>query len=496
MLPELFKTRIKADFDEKEATTLLESLEQPATISIRLNPKKTTILPAHYTQNPVFWCKEGFYLAQRPIFTLDANFWAGAYYVQEASSMFLGEVLEQILPNNLDKNPVCVLDLCAAPGGKSTHISTIIGEKSFLVSNEVIKARLGILEENMTRWGNTNYALTSNDAETFGRLEGFFDIVVVDAPCSGEGMFRKEENALREWSEANVQICSARQKRILADIAPSIKQGGYLVYSTCTFNRQENEENLHFLVNEMGFSCVALDLSNIQTTPNFKGEKQSFPTFQGGVRGGYENDFNIQETREKNLKGEVIGYHFYPHKTQGEGFFVAVLQRNTFTEGIKFRRQKSRYEELNKKDLAFVRNWLNNADSFSLFSVNKTLVFAVPKMHEEKFKNLDGYLFMKNFGTLIGEIKGKDFIPSHELAMCDLLAPASADTPTYTRMALSHEQALDFLRKQPFELDKSQENNTFGWTLATYQNLPLGWFKRLSGRINNYYPNNIRIKNL
>ncbi len=468
MLPELFKTRIKADFDEKEATALLESLEQPATISIRLNPKKTTIFPAQYTENPVFWCKEGFYLAQRPSFTLDASFWAGAYYVQEASSMFLGEVLEQILPNNLDRNPVCVLDLCAAPGGKSTHISTVIGGKSFLVSNEVIKARLGILEENMTRWGNTNYALTSNDAETFGRLEGFFDIVVVDAPCSGEGMFRKEENALREWSEANVQICSSRQKRILADIAPSIKQGGYLVYSTCTFNRQENEENLHFLVNEMGFSCVELDLSN----------------------------FNIQETREKNLKGEIIGYHFYPHKTQGEGFFVAVLQRNIFTEGIKFRRQKSRYEELNKKDLAFVRNWLNNADSFSLFSVNKSLVFALPKIHEEKFKNLDGYLFMKNFGTLIGEIKGKDFIPSHELAMCDLLAPENVNMPLYTRMALSHEQALDFLRKQPFELDKSQETNPFGWTLATYQNLPLGWFKRISGRINNYYPNNIRIKNL
>jgi 16S rRNA C967 or C1407 C5-methylase (RsmB/RsmF family) len=286
-LPENFIRRITIDL-KGEAQPFFQAMENEVPVSIRVNQSKN-----YHPENlqNVAWCNTGFYLPERPVFTLDPLFHAGAYYVQEASSMFLEQALKQSVDLEL---PLKVLDLCAAPGGKSTHLASLLSRDSLLVSNEVIRTRAKILAENITKWGNPNVVATNNDPADFQRLPGFFDVVVVDAPCSGEGLFRKDPNAMYEWSEDNVALCASRQRRIVADVWDALKPGGHLVYSTCTYNRMENEDNLEWMENEMGAIPLSLEIT-------------SFPEI----------------TKDNNL----AGYHFYPHKTHGEGFFIAVLKK-------------------------------------------------------------------------------------------------------------------------------------------------------------------------
>ncbi|MGI8634527.1 MAG: methyltransferase RsmF C-terminal domain-like protein, partial [Segetibacter sp.] len=202
--------------------------------SIRLNPlKPTDAIKKLPDQEDVPWCSTGRYLSERPSFTLDPVFHGGAYYVQEASSMFLDHIVKEIYKT--EKLPQRVLDLCAAPGGKSTLLASALPD-SFIVSNEVIKTRVRILAENISKWGSEHVVVTNNDPKDFKRISGYFDLMVVDAPCSGSGLFRKDTDAINEWSEANVQMCSLRQQRILADAIGALKQNGFLVYSTCSYS--------------------------------------------------------------------------------------------------------------------------------------------------------------------------------------------------------------------------------------------------------------------
>ncbi|RYZ18668.1 MAG: RsmB/NOP family class I SAM-dependent RNA methyltransferase, partial [Chitinophagaceae bacterium] len=232
--------------------------EEPAVpTSIRINPLKfseaelSTPIPnspfaTQLTKVP--WAYNGFYLSQRPSFTFDPLFHAGCYYVQEASSMFLEQAFTQLLDLS---QPIKVLDLCASPGGKSTHIQSLISGDSLLVSNEVIKTRSIVLTDTIIRWGCTNVFVTNNDPRAFQKLPGYFDTMVVDAPCSGSGLFRKDESAIDEWSLNNVELCSQRQQRILADALPALKEDGLLVYSTCSYSLKEDEEIMDWLVEEM-----------------------------------------------------------------------------------------------------------------------------------------------------------------------------------------------------------------------------------------------------
>src|SRR5690606_4280290 len=205
--------------------------------SIRLNPFKPTELD-FYLSEQVQWCDRGYYLANRPQFTLDPLFHAGAYYVQEASSMFIAHIIQTL---GLDKEALFAADVCAAPGGKSTLLNSYLHPNSLLLSNEIIKSRSIILQENLTRWGASNVVVSNNDPSAFRRLPGFFDLLLVDAPCSGSGMFRKDEDAIDEWSEANVKLCSERQQRILSEVLTALKTNGYLIYSTCSYSQEENE---------------------------------------------------------------------------------------------------------------------------------------------------------------------------------------------------------------------------------------------------------------
>ena len=223
-------------------------------VSIRLNPFKLT----EWEGTPVPWNKWGRILDSRPVFTLDPLFHAGAYYVQDSSAMYVGHIFRSLLTCDTST----VLDLCAAPGGKTTDLAASLREKFgngfTLVSNEVMKQRAGVLRDNVAAWGDPNVIVTSLDPAAFAHLRSGFDIIVADVPCSGEGMFRKDPKAVEQWSEDTVQLCAARQKRIISDVWPALKPGGILIYSTCTYNEQENDDNLEWIARELGGSIVRL----------------------------------------------------------------------------------------------------------------------------------------------------------------------------------------------------------------------------------------------
>lgn len=243
-------------------------MNDAASVAVRLNPFKQPDagLPMLEGARQVPWSPYGYILEERPVFTLHPLFHAGCYYVQDSSAMYVGHIFRKILSRTLgedsgrSRTPIRVLDLCAAPGGKTTDLAASLreafGNDFLLVSNEVMKDRFRILRDNVARWGDPNVAVTNVDPAAFARLEGFFDIIVADVPCSGEGMFRKDPRAVEEWSPEVVQLCAARQKRILADVWPALKPGGALVYSTCTYEDAENDSNLEWAANELGGSIV------------------------------------------------------------------------------------------------------------------------------------------------------------------------------------------------------------------------------------------------
>lgn len=446
-LPPAFQAQMNAqlgaDFSEFES-----ALAQPAPVSIRINPRK----PVYEIENltPIPWCAEGFYLPERPSFTLDPLFQAGAYYVQEASSMLLNEALKQTI--NLNR-PLRVLDLCAAPGGKSTLLASALLPDSLLICNEVIRSRVSVLRENMDKWGYSNVVISHHDPEDMENLAGFFDVVVVDAPCSGEGLFRKDPEATQEWSEANVQLCSARQKRILAAAAPLLDEGGILIYSTCTYNNDENTENVRYLT-ENGFRNRLLDLPA---------------------------NWNVVEKKT----GDAVGYQCYPHRVRGEGFFISVFQKTAFTASVKLDARTFRsIRALRPRETASAAKWLQNPGDFSFWEKPNGDVMALLKSLEKTFLFLDSAIHNKGFGLELGQFKGQDFIPSHALAL------STAIHQNLPAIALSKENALRYFKKENLVFNEPVK----GWLLAQYKGLNLGWVKGVGNRVNNYLPKDWRIR--
>ena len=256
MLPEAFVRTLPEEIGPERAQTVLSALSGEPSSSIRLNPAKLTECPFPGASH-VPWSPCGYLLQERPVFTLDPLFHAGCYYVQDSSAMFVGELFRQVLDRF---GPgVNVLDLCAAPGGKTTDLAASLrerfGDRFSLLANEVMRSRFGVLRSNVRTWGDPRVGVTSRDPAAFGS-EPVFDIVVADVPCSGEGMFRKDEKAVEDWSPEAVAFCAARQRRILSDIWPVLREGGVLVYSTCTFNRRENDGNVAWIAEELGATVL------------------------------------------------------------------------------------------------------------------------------------------------------------------------------------------------------------------------------------------------
>ena len=253
-----FRTSLASSIGSEDAAKVISALEEEPSVSIRLNPFKTpdTPLPILEGAEEVPWSPFGRILAVRPSFTLHPLFHAGAYYVQDSSAMYVGQEFRRVLDLMKGRRPLMVLDLCAAPGGKTTDLAAslrlALGDDFVLVANEVMRQRASVLSDNVAVWGDPSVVVTSVDPKAFASLPGFFDIILADVPCSGEGMFRKDPRAVEEWSPQTVELCAARQKRILADVWPSLKDGGVLVYSTCTFEPSENDENLLWAASELG----------------------------------------------------------------------------------------------------------------------------------------------------------------------------------------------------------------------------------------------------
>ncbi len=429
-------------FAEEDKIKLIDGLQSDPVISIRKNPFKENNLFDQEDQVP--WCQYGKYLKERPSFISDPLFHAGSYYSQEASSMFLEQVLKSI-----DFSGKVVLDLCAAPGGKSTLINSCMPKNSLLVANEVVKSRSWILKENLDKWGNSNVIVTNNDPSHFEHFLGFFDAVVVDAPCSGEGMFRKDKNAISEWSLRNVNLSCNRQKRILADIIPTIANGGVLIYSTCTFNNKENRDNLKWLQDNYEVENLEID----------------YPMNQG-----------IIELKEGQLKG----FQFLPGITKGEGFFISAMFVYGGREKIKVpkRIRKLRLDTWEGSS----DNFLNNDNKN--YIINET-IHNFPEQFESILKSIIWDLNPIKIGCKIGQsIKGK-IKYSHELAFAYELKKDA-----FELVEVSHEDAILFLQKKML----SQVPGIKSWGLITFQNQPLGWVKRVGSRLNNYYPKEFRIR--
>lgn len=411
-----------------------------AVTSIRLNPAKTDSLNHLPLDGRVPWSSHGWYLKERPQFTMDPLLHAGCYYVQEASSMFVENVLRQIV-----KGPVKMLDLCAAPGGKSTLAASVLPEGSILVANEIQRSRAQILAENLIKWGNDNVIVSCNTPAQIGASGLQFDIMLTDVPCSGEGMFRKDEVAIHDWSPAAVDMCASRQRDILRDVWAALKPEGYLIYSTCTFNSKEDEENVEWICRELGASPVSI----------------SYPDGHG-IANAYQGY-------------DLPCFHFQPGSTRGEGFFIAVLQKGkgfTGQEKTAAVKEDKSCREMLKDDYDFILE--KTAES----------IIAMPQMLAGQMKAIGERLYCLVRGIEVATIKGKDFIPSQSLAL------SGKAGSTFPVVELSLDQALDYLHGDVLRFD----NQPKGYLTVTYCKQPLGFVKNLGNRANNLYPTQWRIR--
>ena len=472
-LPVAFIEQIKALLpNEHEA--FFKAMDEPSPVSVRLN-NKVTLTPT-YPQVP--HCQTGYYLPNRPVFTLDPWFHAGVYYVQEAGSMYLEHVVRKYLsvpstssgpendestnrligdvlmtegnnrltPNSslLTPNYICssknsnaelhairALDLCAAPGGKSTHLASLLGDDSLLISNEVMPQRAHILAENATKWGYGNVAVTNNRPADFGKLAGYFDLILTDVPCSGEGMFRKDEKAIEDWSPAYVLECAERQRSILTDVWPALKQDGLLIYSTCTFNKAENEDNIAWIAQEL--------------------------------------EAEILESR-----------HFYFHTDQSEGLFMAALRKTAPTTQM---RVKSKVTSP-KSQVTSHKSPLINSENWCI-KEEKDLIYALPKAYEADFALLDKHLRWLKKGIGIATLKGKN-----QTSHIDLALSRHINKEAFTPYELDLPTALHYLKGESITLPDAP----IGYLLLTFKGVPMGWGKNIGNRCNNLYPDAWRIR--
>ena len=421
-----------------DVANFLQSLQKTPVTSLRLNCNKLDS-PPFKDYVPVPWHPDGFYLSKRPAFTADPYFHAGGYYVQESSSMLLHKFIDF-------STDLTILDLCAAPGGKSTLLAAAMSESSLLIANEVVFKRAKILSENLSRWGNPNHIVTSNSPKIFARLKDSVDVLVVDAPCSGEGLFRKDDQAIAQWSINNIQVCASRQKQIIADALPCLKVGGTLIYSTCTYAQEENEEIVLWLL-------------------------KSFPELQIYPKGGLE-EFGATPVSIAGVASAA--YYCYPHKFKGEGFFLTRLQRR----GERYITHKS-VKKTNKTP-AKLQNFLKHTAGCE-FMQHQSKIYLQPKSIES-FQKMK--LNTLNRGLYLGKMY-RDFVPSHELALSTIISD------NLFALELDYEDAICYLQKGDLERASPIRK---GWLLARYKGVNLGWLKAANGRLNNYYPINWRIR--
>ncbi len=426
-----------------EPHELFEALHSVPPTSIRLNPNKPTQKYVH--EKPVTWSQHGYYLADRPVFTLDPLHHAGAYYVQEAGSMFVGTIIKELLKTTKIKT---VLDLCAAPGGKTTDMASVLDKDTFILANEPIKNRTSILYENVVKWGNDNVYISQNDPKNFNTIKGFFDLVLADVPCSGSGMFRKDPQSIEHWSLDSVVHCSLRQQRIIDDVWPALKAGGYMIYATCSYSMEEDEQIVENICKNLGAEIVNIPLP------------------------------------DSNIYNSGNGYRFYPNKLDSEGFFIAVLKKTEELVGdskVPYYNAKAGLPMITKGDRAALDNYIILPKE-NLFNMKHDLYYI---KHPAELQFLSPHLNIYKRGVKLGKIIRKELIADHEFCMLH------SHNIQFNKIEIDKETALEFLRKNPVHTD-----GAIGWAMLCYEGLPLGLIKNMENRSNNYYPTEWRIRNL
>ncbi len=453
-IKESFRKYLEEAIGCDKALVAFSAFEEAAKVSVRINPYKKG---KEFTGKSIPWNQYGRILEERPKFTLDPHFHGGAYYVQDSSSMFVGHVFRRLMDRIRcsASGTIRVLDLCAAPGGKTTDLATslrdVFGDGFILVSNEVMKQRAGILADNVALWGDPNVVVTSDDPRAFASLPGFFDVVVTDVPCSGEGMFRKDEEAQKQWSEDNVALCQARQKRIMADMWPCLKPGGILIYSTCTFNRLENDDNVEWIAEELGAEVlrpVTEDLTGVICTDN--------------------------------------GYSLVPGHVEGEGQYCAALVKTADDSAGSYVSARQKRERPVRKPVVQIPEQIR-----SMFTVPVDLrqkgdtVVAVPSRISQDVAVLESVLHVLSAGCAAGVLKGQTLVPDADMALSIIYNPA-----TYHIADVDQRTALSFLHKDAITLPDCEK----GYVMIRHEGVPLGFVKNLGNRCNNLHPQGRRIR--
>ena len=439
---------------EGNLSAVLDALSGEPSVSVRINPAKAgspSEIFVNLVSGPVEWNRHAAFLSERPAFTLDPLIHAGAYYVQDSSAMFPGKAFRDVLDKVLESGIISpkVLDLCAAPGGKTTDISASLRESCkggyLLISNEIMKQRAAVLADNAAVWGDPSVVVTSVDPKAFGTLPGFFDIIVADVPCSGEGMFRKDDEAVSQWSEENVALCQARQRRIVADVWPSLAEGGFLVYSTCTFNNLENDDNVKWICSEFGAEIVGIDGCGLLRTE--------------------------------------CGVSLVPGFVRGEGQYCAVLRKTSPSAGTAAcsGRQQDRWQKLPEAHASIIRPLL---DEEMAMIVKDGRIVAVPEYVRCLLSMLEPLRPLAR-GLAVGMFKGKDFIPDADLALS-----LSLRRGAFNEFEVNRETALSFLHRDPVRLPDAER----GILLLVYRGLPIGFVKNLGNRCNSLHPLHRRIR--
>ena len=425
--------------DEWEALVEAITSSEPS-VAVRVNEARGANVPADARRVP--WCGQGFYLNGRPAFTFDTDWHAGHYYVQDASSMFIAHVIKHLV-----QEPVRYLDLCAAPGGKTTAAIQALPPRSLVVANEIVPPRARVLVDNVIRWGNPRCVVTSNAPAHLGKFSGFFDVVAADVPCSGEGMMRKDDEAVAQWSPSLVEQCAQRQREILADVWPALRPGGLLIYSTCTYNRQENEEIAEFIVSELGATSLEVPV---------------------------ETDWNIHPA----IGSDAHCFRFMPHRVDGEGLFMAVFRKDGNAP-----RQDIRIKEKNSKKVdETCKRWLAEPQNY-MMDQQGDLLIAVPQDISREVAALRASLNVLHTGVELANVMGRKTVPHHALAM----STASAKE-AFPVCDVDYPTALRYLRGESITVDGPR-----GYVLVAHQGAVLGIANNLGNRANNLYPKSQRI---
>ena len=439
-LPEAFIEQLRGLLPgEWEALVDTITSSEPS-VAVRVNEARGVDVPDGVRRVP--WCGQGFYLADRPSFTFDPDWHAGRYYVQDASSMFIAHVIKHLV-----KDPVRYLDLCAAPGGKTTAAMQALPQGSLVVANEIVPPRARVLVDNVIRWGSPRCVVTSNAPAQVGKMADFFDVIATDVPCSGEGMMRKDDEAIAQWTPALVEQCAQRQREILADVWTALRPGGLLIYSTCTYNRQENEQMADFIANELGATSLEVPI---------------------------DPSWNIHGA----IGSDIHGYRFMPHRVDGEGLFMAVFRKDG--DGP---RQVPRIKEKNTKKADEIgKNWLSQPDEYAI-DQQGDLSIAVPKDIQREVTALRATLNVLHAGVELATVMGRKTVPHHALAMST--ARAGEAFPT---CEVDYPTALRYLRGESITVDGPR-----GHVLIAHEGAVLGLANNLGNRANNLYPKPLRI---